>query len=310
VTAEAETLFGIRLWHPDVRVFAFGNLHDDGILGSCWLDLYPREGKYSHAACYDLVSGYQEINEDQQLILTAVLCNFTAPTESNPSLLNWGEVETLFHEFGHALHNYLGGYKAKYVNLAGTSVKQDFVEAPSQMLEQWLTSPEVIQKISRHYQNGTVLPASMLSSLVSSSVFGETHAWLRVVGMAYFDQRLHQMPNVDSLTPNSLFTLWEQILTPLLTYPLNAGTYINSWGHLGTSGYAGVYYSYVISMVIASDLYSLFEASGNPLDSTIGMLYRQEILEPGGSDDPEAMISRFLGRPYNEQAFLRRIGAN
>jgi len=285
---------------------------DDSRTGQCigyfYMDLHPREGKYTHAAMWDLVGGSEERQTGkmikQRIPVAALLCNFSPPSEEKPSLLTFSEVNTLFHEFGHVIHGLCGGYKAKYGDFAGTNVETDFVEAPSQMIEQWLWEPVVLQRIGRHYSSEEPIPKELLDKLIATKYVGQARDWTRQAVLALTDQTLFSQ---GKWTVEEMKETFRAISDKYMGYSCGTGRSLASWGHLA-GGYDAKYYSYIWSRVIAADLYSRFSESGNPLNPDVGLEYREKILEPGGSLDGDQMVHNYLGREMKIDAFLRTMG--
>ena len=311
------------IWHSSVECYDVFDATTSDRMGTLYCDLFPREGKYSHAAVFILREGYHE-GDHQVFPMVSLVCNF--PTA--PSLMPLGEVETLFHEFGHALHCICSGYRCKYAEFGFGRVVTDFVETPSQIVELWLRNPGILKRISHHYETGESLPDDLATKIVKSHSSGkEAYDWLRICAMAHFDHQVYTAcldlcndkcetefslcsgSKQDSLSekPNDfcLTTYFSTTMGSCCPLIPPHDTYINRWGHLGCNMYAGKYYSYVWSMVLATDLYSVFEKSGNILDPTIGRRYRKIILESGNAVDASDLVEKFLGRPYNGEAFLR-----
>lgn len=300
-------LFGITFepaniptWHPDVKAFAIKDKADGHLIAYFYMDLYPREGKYKHAACFDLVNGEEKEDGTWQIPFVAIVANMNKPSETTPSLLKHSEVETLFHEFGHVLHNALT--KSKYGAFSGTSVSWDFVEAPSQLLERWAWNPQVLKKISKHYKTGEPLPDDLIQKMIAAKNFGAAGAYLRQNFFAQYDITLH----TASKTPDST-KLYFDLTKKIRALPLTKNTIPQAaFGHI-MGGYDAGYYGYLWSEVIAEDFFSEFEKNGvfNP---EIGLKYRREILEKGGTEDEEKLVENFLGRPADNGPFLKSLG--
>ena len=290
----------IPVWHEDVKAFAIKDKQDKHLIAYFYMDLYPREGKYKHAACFDLVGGEEKEDGTYQTPFVAIVANMNKPSKDMPSLLKHGEVETLFHEFGHVLHNALT--RAKYGPQAGTSVSWDFVEAPSQLLERWAWNPTVLKKISKHYKTGEPLPDDLIKRMIDAKNFGTATAYLRQNFFAQYDMTLHTLPKTPDTT-KLYFDLTKKIrhvrLTPH-TIPQA------SFGHI-MGGYDAGYYGYLWSEVIAEDFFSEFEKNGI-FDTNTGLKYRREILEKGSTIEEETMVQNFLGRPVDNGPFLKSIG--
>ncbi len=290
----------IPVWHPDVKAFKIVNKEDGALVAYFYMDLYPREGKYKHAACFDLVEGKEKEDGTYQIPFVAIVANMNKPSADTPSLLKHGEVSTLFHEFGHVLHNALT--KARYSSQSGTSVSWDFVETPSQMLERWAWNPQVLKKISKHYKTAQPLPDEMIEKMIAAKNFGAAGSYLRQDFFAQYDMTLHTK-NKTPDTTKTYFSLTKKIRG----LPLTKGTYPQaSFGHI-MGGYDAGYYGYLWSEVIAEDFFSEFEKNGvfNP---QIGLKFRREILEKGGTLEEEQMVQNFLGRKEDITPFLKSIG--
>ncbi|MCQ2410782.1 MAG: Zn-dependent oligopeptidase [Elusimicrobiaceae bacterium] len=290
----------IPVWHPDVKAFAVTDAQDKHLIAYFYMDLYPREGKYKHAACFDLVSGEEKQDGSYQTPFVAIVANMNKPSENTPSLLKHSEVETLFHEFGHVLHNALT--RAKYAPQAGTSVSWDFVEAPSQLLERWAWNPTVLKKISRHYKTGEPLPDDLIKRMLDAKNFGTATAYLRQNFFAQYDMTLHTLDKTPDTT-KLYFDLTKKICRIHLTKNTIPQA---SFGHI-MGGYDAGYYGYLWSEVIAEDFFSEFEKNG-VFDTNTGLRYRREILEKGGTLDENQLVENFLGRPVNNEPFLKSIG--
>lgn len=290
----------IPVWHPDVKAFAIKDAQDKHLIAYFYMDLYPREGKYKHAACFDLVGGEEKQDGTYQTPFVAIVANMNKPSKETPSLLKHGEVETLFHEFGHVLHNALT--RAKYSAFAGTNVSWDFVEAPSQLLERWAWEPQVLKKISKHYKTGESLPDDLIERMIAAKNFGTATAYLRQNFFAQYDMLLHTLDKTPDTT-KLYFDLTKKICHIHLTKNTIPQA---AFGHI-MGGYDAGYYGYLWSEVIAEDFFNEFKKQGvfNP---QIGLKFRREILEKGGTLEEEDMVRNFLGRPAENEPFLRSLG--
>lgn len=290
----------IPVWHPDVKAFKIKDKASGELVAYFYMDLYPREGKYKHAACFGLVEGEEKQDGTYQIPFVAIVANLNKPSGDTPSLLKHSEVETLFHEFGHVLHNALT--KAKYSAFSGTSVSWDFVEAPSQMLERWAWDPQVLKKISRHYQTGEALPDDLIKRMIAAKNFGAGGMYLRQDFFAQYDMTLHTADTTPDTTK-----LYFELTKKIRGLPLTKGTIPQaSFGHI-MGGYDAGYYGYLWSEVIAEDFFGEFKKNGifNP---ETGLKFRREMLEKGGTLDEEKMVENFLGRPADNKPFLKSIG--
>ncbi|MGH8952049.1 MAG: M3 family metallopeptidase [Acidimicrobiia bacterium] len=287
------------VWHPDARLFAIHDAATGEELSHFYLDLFPREGKYGHAAEFPLVPARRLEDGSYQNPVCAMVANFTKPTASTPSLLQHGEVETLFHEFGHVLHQNLG--RTELARFAGTSVERDFVEAPSQIMQHWVWRADVLRRFARHHESGEPIPDRLVEQLVAARQLNVAVHQLRQLQYGWWDQTMHGTEAEVDL---------DQVLREgarLGLMPFHEGTFaLASFGHL-MGGYDAAYYGYMWSEVFGDDMFSRFEEEGvtNPV---VGMAYRREVLEKGGSVDADEMLASFLGREPENTAFLRKLG--
>lgn len=286
-------------WHSDVITYRVDDYLSEEPLGLFYLDLYPREGKQTHFYMSEIISGYQNQAGEQVLPVAMLVGNWPKPSETSPSLLTMDEVSTLFHEFGHVIHGICGGARNRYFELAGTCTETDFVEAPSQMKEQWVYEPMVLRWISKHYQTGEVLPDTLINRITQTRTIGLSREWSRVSSMALVDNLIH---TEEHLTKKRMIQIMQDTMEKYLHQPYGSGNRIATWGHMGSYDYDSKYYSYVWTMVLACDLYSRFV--DDPGNSRIGLEYRRKILEPGGTKDGIEMIRDFLGREPNLGSFL------
>ncbi len=302
-----QSTFGIRFeekgasaaWHPDVRLFSMSDAESGEELAHFYLDLFPRDGKFGHAAEFPMILSRRLEDGSYQNPVCAMVANFTKPTDKAPSLLQHSELETLFHEFGHVLHQNLG--RTELARFSGTSVERDFVEAPSQIMQHWVWRSEVLKKFARHHETGEVIPDALVDKLVEARQLNIAVHQLRQLQFGWLDQELHKPGEAKDM---------DQILRDaadisLLPHP--EGTFsLSSFGHL-MGGYDAAYYGYMWSEVFGDDMFSVFEEKGatNP---EVGMAYRKEVLEKGGSLDADEMLRNFLGREPNNEAFLKKLG--
>lgn len=298
-------MFGLRFseiedfdsWHEDVRLFATIDAETGEELGRFYLDLFPREGKFSHAAEFPLIPSRRLEDGSYQNPLCAMVANFTKPTKEAPSLLQHGEVETLFHEFGHVLHQNLG--RTETARFSGTNTERDFVEAPSQIMEHWVWRADVLQRFARHHETGKPIPEELVSQLVAARNLNKGIFQLRQMQYGWWDQELHAGPERDL---HDIYVRGSEI--SLL--PPHDGTFaLANFGHL--FGYDAGYYGYMWAEVFGDDMFSRFEAEGvtNP---AVGIDYRRRVLEKGGSVDPNELLADFLGREPDNRAFLTNLG--
>ncbi len=284
-------------WHEDAQPFDIVDPASGVALARFYMDLHPRPGKFGHAAAFTLSGGRQLNGSGYQRPISAIVANFTKPTEASPSLLRHSEVVTLFHEFGHILHQTLT--TSRFTRFSGTRVERDFVEAPSQMLEHWCWQPDVLGSFSRHHQSGDPLPTSLINRMIEAKHTSSAIATLRQVYFSRLDLAYHTESgrSTDDIARE---------LHPITGFPFPEGTHFQAgFGHL--FGYDAGYYGYLWSRVFGDDMFTRFEAPGASV-SDIGAEYRRHILEPGGTADADQLIRQFLAREPNADAFLRELG--
>lgn len=292
-------------WHPDVRLLEIHDRPTGELVAHVYLDLFPREGKYAHAAAFPLQVGHRRPDGTYQTPVTAIVANLTPPAADRPSLLTHGphgQVETLFHEFGHVLHMSLT--RAQFARFSGAATEWDFVEAPSQIMEHWVWRPEVLARISAHPVTGEPMPADLAAALVASRYVDVGLRGLRQVFYGTLDQALHARPD-----PPTGPTLDDVLVrTHAVTgMPYPTGTFFPSgFGHL-MGGYDAGYYGYLWAEVIGDDLLSRFQAEGM-LSPQVGAAWRHDVLEPNGTRDAADLVEAFLGRPPTIDAYLRLRG--
>ncbi len=232
--------------------------------------------------------------------VTAVAANFTRPTDDAPSLLKHDEAVTLWHEFGHVLHNALT--RAELPRFSGTQTESDFVEAPSQIMENWMWERSVLQRFARHYQTGEPIPGELVERMVAARDQNVGLKTLRQVFYGHYDLALHGGDG-----PGDADEAYDRHVGITLI-PGHAGTHFGAgFGHMANSGYVAGYYGYLWSLVYGSDMFSVFEDEG-VLSPAVGARYRTAVLARGGTRDGMVLLRDFLGREPSSQAFLRRIG--
>ena len=276
----------VPAWDPAVETWI---VIDSGKpIGRFYLDMHPRPGKYSHAEMAPVLDGIR----GKQLPEAILVCNFPAPTATDPGLMDYGDVQTFFHEFGHLMHHILGGQQ-QWAGISGITMESDFVEAPSQMLEEWIASPQVLAKFARHYKTGEPIPAELVARMNRASAFGRG-GWVErqnSFSAISYDIYKTKPENVDldkvTLDDSSHYTLFK---------PLPDSHIWASFGHLG--GYSSAYYTYLWDKVIAEDFFLQFDHQ-SLLAGDAPMRYRRVVLEPGGSMSANDLVKNFLGRPQN-----------
>ncbi|EFX05615.1 metallopeptidase [Grosmannia clavigera kw1407] len=302
------------VWHEDVIVFSVWDdvAGSDGFVGYLYLDLHPRPGKYGHAANFNLQPGFVLADGKRRYPATALVCNFSKPTATKPSLLKHDEVVTLFHELGHGIHDLSG--RTRFARFHGTATVRDFVEAPSQMLENWCWTPAQIRALSSHYETNESIPEDLVARLVSTKHVNDALFNLRQLHFGTFDMAVHTPKThaeIEALDVSSLYNDLRAQLC-LLKGPESQGESSNwgngqaCFGHL-IGGYDAGYYGYLFSQVYSTDMFvSVFKA--DPMDGVQGRRYRHTVLERGGSQDEMRTLEQFLGRKPSGDAFYEELG--
>ncbi|THH27312.1 hypothetical protein EUX98_g6872 [Antrodiella citrinella] len=307
-----QTLLGVKFveikgetWHPEVQQFAvWENDAKDGkgFLGYCYLDLFP-QSKYSHAAVWGLLPGFTRADGSRHYPLCAMVANLAKPTPNKPALMRHDDVVTFFHEMGHVFHGLLS--KTQFSRFHGTRVARDFVEAPSQMLENCISDrcwePKVLEKMSSHYETKEPLSAELIEKIVKSRYVNIGLFSLRQLFFGQFDINVHTMEGSADYT--SLWNTLRESISLVKGGKLTAGQ--ATFNHIA-GGYDAGYYGYMYSLVFAADMYAtVFKA--DPLDPARGQQYRDKILRVGGSRDDIDSLKEFLGREPNADAFINEI---
>ncbi len=290
----------IPTWNEEVKTYEI--LDDKGQLLAIWYgDYFPRPGKRAGAWNSGTRSQHFAHGKDVRPHVLNV-CNFTRPTETMPSLLTFREVETLFHEFGHALHAMSS--HVKYDALSGTSVSWDFVELPSQFMENFCLEPEVLKLFAKHYQTGEVIPQEYIEKLKASSNFMAGVGTARQINLGLTDMAWHgQAP-----TGKTVAQVEAEVAAQTEVYPIVEGTAISpAFAHIFAGGYSAGYYSYMWSEVLDADAFDLFKQKGI-FNKQVAKSFRDNILSKGGTEKPMELYKRFRGREPQPDAMLRRAG--
>ncbi|MGF1452333.1 MAG: M3 family metallopeptidase [Opitutales bacterium] len=295
---------GVEVWHPKVSSYVITDAESGRPFGLFHLDMYPREGKYNHFACFGPVEGYLQPDGQYRRPVTTLVCNFPPPGEDRPSLLSYDEVETLFHEFGHLLHQQVT--RATYQSFAGTNVPRDFVEAPSQMLEYWLEDKTILDRFAANWEDPSdKIPAELIGRMIAAEKSTIANHYRRQIAFAMMDLNLHSEFPVDS--PPDVSNVEVDAWKTYVMEPSFESAFVAGFGHL--MGYDAGYYGYMWSEVIAADMAEVFRsADGGFLDTETGLRLRDEIYAVGDTRDINESIRAFLGRPASREPFLRQLG--
>lgn len=293
---------GVKTWADGVKLYDVRDAATDAVLARFYVDMYPREGKYGHAACFNFAPGHQT-PQGYRAPMAALVVNFEPPAAGKPSHLSMDEVETLFHEFGHVMHESLT--VARYATQAGTSSARDFVEAPSQMLENWVYQPEILAMLTEDPKNpGQPIPAELMQKIAKARNYDAGVHFSRQIFLGLFDQTIHSIKPTDTPDADAVSRrLWMEIVG----YPEDEDTHFPaSFGHM-MGGYDAGYYGYLWSLVFAADMFTRFQAAG-VLDPQTGREYRDRVISRGRTRDADELLRDFLGREPNEAAFLKQLG--
>jgi peptidyl-dipeptidase Dcp len=287
---------GAPVYHPDVEVFEVKDA-DGSQLGIFYVDYFPRPGKRGGA----WMSNYREQYGDVRPLICNV-CNFTKPVGDTPSLLTLDEVETLFHEFGHALHGLLT--KCNYLTLSGTSVARDFVELPSQIMEHWATEPEVLKAYAKHYRTGEAIPDELIGKIQQQSAFNQGFMTTELLAAALLDMDLHNLIEIGDL---EVIAFEKDAMDKRGLIPEIAPRYRLPYFNHIVGGYAAGYYSYLWAEVLDSDAFEAFKEKGI-FDKKTAELFRSNVLERGNTDDPMVLYRKFRGAEPKLDALLKNRG--
>ncbi len=280
-------------WHPDVEAMEVTD-PEGRVIGRFYFDLYPREGKYKHAAVFSIRDTTKMPDGSRLMPIAAIECNFPKPGGAAPALMSHQDAVTFFHEFGHVIHHLLS--ESELSTFAGTSVARDFVESPSQMLEEWAWNKDTLALFARHHDTNAPLPAPLHAAMLRSRGFGRALSTQRQLYLAALDQAYHTRP-----VPMDTTKVLAEINDAYTPFKYVEGTHFQaSFGHL--IGYDAGYYGYQWALSIAQDLFTRFKKEGL-LNPKTAADYRASILAPGDSEEASKLVARFLGHPPSDQAY-------
>jgi peptidyl-dipeptidase Dcp len=308
----ANKLYGIQfverkdipVYNPDVKVFEVKEA-DGKHIAIFYADYFPRDSKRSGA----WMNNFRDESNIGGKLITPIICNtgnFSKPTTDKPSLLSIDEVKTLFHEFGHALHGMLG--KSVYPSISGTSVVRDFVELPSQIMENWAMEPEVLKMYAKHYQTGEPMPDELIQKIKNSSLFNQGFETVEYLAASLLDMDWHTL--TSDAEKDALQFEKESLNNIKLMPEIESRYQSTNFQHIFSGGYSAGYYSYIWAAVLDADAFQAFKEKGNLFDSDIANSFRKNILEKGGSEEAMTLYIKFRGREPKVDALLARRGLN
>lgn len=292
----------IPVYHPEVQAYEVYDA-DGTFLSILYTDFHPRDGKQSGAWMNSIKEQYRTEDGQDSRPQIIIVMNFTRPTETKPSLLTFDEVNTLLHEFGHALHGMFA--KGSYASLSGTNVYRDFVELPSQLMENWLTEKEFLDQIAVHYQTGEKIPQELVQKLIDAANFNAGYACCRQLSFGFLDMAWHTRTEPFE---GDVIAFEKEAWKQTVIVPEVPGTLMSSsFGHIFSGGYSAGYYGYKWAEVLDADAFSLFKETGIFSQET-ARSFRENILSKGGTEDPDILYIRFRGKEPTIDALLRRNG--
>ncbi|MBF6609354.1 MAG: M3 family metallopeptidase [Flavobacterium sp.] len=293
-------VFDIDKYHKDVQTFEVSNAQ--GLVAIFYADFFPRKGKRNGAWMTSFKPQYVKDGVNHRPHVS-IVCNFTQPTETKPSLLTFNEVTTLFHEFGHALHGMLAD--TTYPGLSGTSVYWDFVELPSQIMENWCYEPEALSLFATHYETGEVIPLEYIEKIKQSANFQEGMTTMRQISFGMLDMAFH---GADPSAIENVKSFEKSVFEPTSLYPdVPENCMSVSFSHIFQGGYSSGYYSYKWAEVLDADAFEYFQENGI-FNSEIARKFAENILSKGGTEQPMELYKRFRGQEPKPDALLRRAG--
>ena len=297
-----EKLEGMPVYNPEVEVFKV-TYADGSLVGILYTDYFPRAGKRPGAWMNNICNQYIDANGVDHRPVIINVGNFNKPTQGNPSLLSMDDVETLFHEFGHALHGLLS--KATYKSLAGTNTPRDFVELPSQFMENYCYHPQIMKTYAFHYQTGEVMPDELIEKINRASTFNEGFVMTELLSASILDMDYHKMTTTETFDVNAFEAASMekmQMIPEIITR--YRSTFYN---HIFTTGYAAGYYSYTWSAVLDADAFAAFVETGDILNPEVAKRYLH-LLEQGGTRDAQELYLEFRGKPADPKHLLQKKG--
>ena len=294
-------LDNVPVYHPDVKVYEVKDANGEH-LALFYADFFPRASKRGGA----WMTGFRDqsiVNGVEERPFINIVCNFTKPTADAPSLITHDELTTFLHEFGHALHGIFA--KGRYSSLTGTSVSRDFVELPSQIMENWAYEPEYLNSFAKHYQTGEPIPAELIEKIVAAKNYLAAYAQVRQLHFGYLDMAWHSLKEVPAV---STVEFEQGVLAPWAVMPAAEGAAFScSFSHIFSGGYSAGYYSYKWAEVLEADAFSLFKEKGI-FNTEVADSFRKNILEKGGAEDEAVIYRNFRGHDPAPEALMEKLG--
>ncbi len=291
----------VQVYHPEVDAYEVTDAHGQYV-GMLYTDFHPRDGKRAGAWMSEFKGQYMENGQDSRPHITIVM-NFTRPTADKPALLTYDELTTFLHEFGHSLHGLLS--KCTYESLSGTNVYRDFVELPSQLMENWAAEKDFLDKFAVHYQTGESIPAELIAKIKAAENFNVAYMCMRQLSFGYLDMAWHTLEAPFEGDP---IAFEKQAMASTDILPVQANTAMSTtFSHIFSGGYSAGYYSYKWAEVLDADAYAAFKEAGI-FDRHTADLFRENVLERGGTENPMVLYKRFRGQEPTIDALLERTG--
>ncbi|MBR5013978.1 MAG: M3 family metallopeptidase [Bacteroidales bacterium] len=294
-------LDNVPVYHEDVKVYQVNDA-DGRHLALFYADFFPRASKRGGAWMTEF-RGQSIMNGVEYRPFITIVCNFTKPTADAPALITHDELTTFLHEFGHALHGIFA--EGRYPSLTGTSVSRDFVELPSQIMENWAFEPEYLNSFAKHYQTGEPIPAELIEKVVAAKNYLAGYAQVRQLHYGYLDMAWHSLTELPS---ESTVDFEQKTLAPYAVMPAVAGaSFSPSFSHIFSGGYSAGYYSYKWAEVLEADAFSLFKEKGI-FNTEVSNSFRKNILEKGGAEDAAVIYRNFRGHDPQPEALMEKLG--
>ncbi len=292
----------IPVYYPGVETYEVKEANGD-FLGILYMDYFPRASKSGGAWCTSFREAGHDINGNKVYPLVSLVMNFTPATDTVPALLTWDETETMWHEFGHSLHAFFSD--GLYSRTCG-NVPHDFVEMPSQIMENWVAEPEVIRTYAKHYATGEVMPDSLIQKIENSALFNQGFMTTELLAASILDMKYHELTDVENLDVDA-FEKKEMDAIKLMPEILPRYRSTN-FAHIFNGGYCAGYYAYTWAEVLDKDAFNYFKSSGNLFNPELAAAFRKHCLQDGGNDEGMVQYRKFRGQDPEKEPYLRARG--